>query len=116
MPNGASSASWTRLPSSGACSVLAAVASGIWARTFLKDRVWERSGGRRPGALDHGNDGSRAVARPGHGRDIYNPAGSPELRAWERHLRAQGRSMPTDKHGGWYFPTRLPPLEASPCP
>ena len=87
---------------------------GIWAGTFLKDRVWEEAEADDPVLSIMATMAAAPAA--GHGRDIYNPAGSPELRAWERHYRAQGRSMPTDKHGGWYFPTRLPPLEAPPCP
>ena len=42
---------------------------------------------------------------------VYVRPGTPECRAWERYWRATtGLDMPTDKNGGWYFESRLPPL------
>jgi hypothetical protein len=41
---------------------------------------------------------------------VYVRPGTPECRAWERYWRATtGIDMPTDKNGGWYFESRLPP-------
>jgi hypothetical protein len=41
---------------------------------------------------------------------VYVRPGTPECRAWERYWRATtGLDMPTDKNGGWYFESRLPP-------
>ena len=37
----------------------------------------------------------------------YIREGSPEWRAWKRY---RGGTLPIDKRGGWYFPSRLPPL------
>jgi hypothetical protein len=42
---------------------------------------------------------------------VFIRENTPEWRAWQRHL---GRSVPVDNRGGWWFPSRLPPLEAAP--
>jgi hypothetical protein len=38
---------------------------------------------------------------------------TPEWRCWERHL---GRSIPVDSRGGWWFPSKLPPLPVAAVP
>jgi hypothetical protein len=42
---------------------------------------------------------------------------TPEFRAWQRHLVATtGRGTPVNNRGGWYFPSKLPLLEAETPP
>jgi hypothetical protein len=44
---------------------------------------------------------------------VYVKADTPEWEAWCRHLRRQGKATPpTDKAGGWRFPTLEPPTLA----
>ena len=44
--------------------------------------------------------------------NFYAKAGSPELEAWDSHLRlTKGKSAPRDREGGWYFPSEWPPNE-----
>ena len=43
-------------------------------------------------------------------QSIWISASAPEWRAWAAYWRAtKGRTPPTDKHGGWRFPSRIPP-------
>lgn len=40
---------------------------------------------------------------------FYAASGSPELAAWDRHLRATiGRDAPRDSKGGWWFDSKIP--------
>jgi hypothetical protein len=48
---------------------------------------------------------------------VYIREGTPEWRAWQRHLVATtGRGTPVNNRGGWYFPSKLPPLTDAETP
>jgi len=48
---------------------------------------------------------------------VHIREGTPEWRAWQRHLVATtGRGTPVNNRGGWYFPSKLPLLEAETPP
>ena len=39
----------------------------------------------------------------------------PEWRLWDAHLRkTTGKGAPMSRQGGWYFPTRVPPVTEPP--
>jgi hypothetical protein len=78
-------------------------AADMWAGKWLECRIWEET----PPAAASAN-------RP---EQVYIREGTPEWRAWQRHLVATtGRGTPMDSRGGWYFPSKLPPLEAETPP
>jgi hypothetical protein len=66
-------------------------AADMWAGTWLKGRCWDEA--------------VPAAARP---EQVFIRENTPEWRCWQRHL---GRSMPVNSQGGWWFSSRLPPLE-----
>jgi hypothetical protein len=66
-------------------------AADLWAGKWLECRVWEEAA-------------PATVAVP---VQVHIREGTPEWRAWQRHL---GRSIPVDNRGGWLFPSKLPPL------
>jgi hypothetical protein len=69
-------------------------APDMWAGKWLECRVWEEA--------------APAAARP---EQVFIRENTPEWRAWQKHLIAtRGRGTPVDSRGGWYFPSRLPPL------
>ncbi|MGJ0509969.1 MAG: hypothetical protein ACR652_23145 [Methylocystis sp.] len=42
---------------------------------------------------------------------VWIPAGSDEWRAWAAHWReTKGKSPPVDRRGGWFFPSKWPPV------
>jgi hypothetical protein len=44
------------------------------------------------------------------GKGFYAPCESAQLAAWDCHLqRSKGRTLPRDKHGGWWVETEWPP-------
>lgn len=44
--------------------------------------------------------------------DVWISASTPEWRAWVAFWKAtKGRTPPTDKRGGWRFPSRTPPQQ-----
>jgi len=48
-------------------------------------------------------------------RQIFIREEDPEWAAWNAHLRkTTGKGAPMNKHFGWYFPTRLPPVDHPP--
>ena len=51
-----------------------------------------------------------AAARP---EQVFIRENTPEWRCWQRHL---GRSMPVNSQGGWWFPSKLPPLTDAKVP
>jgi hypothetical protein len=69
-------------------------AADMWAGTWLKGRCWEEA--------------VPAAARP---EQVFIRENTPEWRCWQRHLVAiKGKGTPVDNRGGWWFPSRLPPL------
>lgn len=53
-------------------------------------------------------------ARPGQASGIWIAQSSPEWSPWADFWRAtHGKSPPTDKRGGWRFPSRSPPALAA---
>jgi len=78
-------------------------AADMWAGKWLECRVWEET----PPVAGSAN-------RP---EQVYIREGTPEWRAWQRHLVATtGRGTPVNNRGGWYFPSKLPLLEAETPP
>jgi hypothetical protein len=72
-------------------------AADMWAGKWLECRIWEET----PPVAASAN-------RP---EQVYIREGTPEWRAWQRHLVATtGRGTPVNNRGGWYFPSKLPPL------
>jgi hypothetical protein len=68
-------------------------AADMWAGKWLECRVWEEAG---------------PAERPAQ---VFIREGTAEWRSWQRHLMAvKGRSSPMNGDGGWWFPTKLPPL------
>src|ERR1700750_3430469 len=65
-------------------------AADMWAGKWLECRVWEET--------------VPTAARPGR---VFIRENTPEWRCWQRHL---GHSMPVNSQGGWWFPSKLPPL------
>ena len=66
----------------------------MWAGKWLECRVWEEA--------------VPAAARP---EQVFIRENTPEWRCWQRHLVAtKGKGTPVDNRGGWWFPSRLPPL------
>jgi hypothetical protein len=81
-------------------------AADMWAGKWLECRVWEET----PPVAGSAN-------RP---EQVYIREGTPEWRAWQRHLVATtGRGTPVNNRGGWYFshqastPGGRDPAEAS---
>ena len=66
-------------------------AADMWAGTWLRGRCWEE-------------ETVPAATRP---EQVFVRENTPEWRCWQRHL---GRSMPVNSQGGWWFPSKLPPL------
>jgi hypothetical protein len=78
-------------------------AADMWAGKWLECRVWEET----PPVAG-------SAKRP---EQVFIREGTPEWRAWQRHLVATtGRGTPMDSRGGWYFPSKLPLLEAETPP
>jgi hypothetical protein len=78
-------------------------AADMWAGKWLECRIWEET---PPVAA--------SATRP---EQVYIREGTPEWRAWQRHLVATtGRGTPVNNRGGWYFPSKLPLLEAETPP
>jgi len=71
-------------------------AADMWAGKWLECRVWEEA--------------VPAAARP---EQVFIRENTPEWRCWQRHL---GRSMPMNSQGGWWFPSKLPPLTDAKVP
>jgi hypothetical protein len=70
---------------------------------WLECRIWEET----PPVAASAN-------RP---EQVHIREGTPEWRAWQRHLVATtGRGTPVNNRGGWYFPSKLPLLEAETPP
>ena len=58
---------------------------------------------------------AESASAPAPPRRFYAAAESPQLAAWETHLRAtRGRGLPRDRNGGWMVETEWPPGHA-PC-
>src|SRR6516225_5477271 len=75
-------------------------AADMWAGKWLECRVWEEA--------------VPAAARP---EQVFIRENTPEWRCWQRHLVAtKGKGTPVDSRGGWWFPSKLPPLEAEALP
>jgi hypothetical protein len=78
-------------------------AADLWAGKWLECRVWEE-------AVPVTAPVDRSAWVWLHGR-------TPEFRAWQRDLIATtGHGTPMDDRGGWWFPSKLPPLEAETPP
>lgn len=46
---------------------------------------------------------------------VFISEDEPEWRLWDAHLRkTTGRGSPKNKNFGWYFPTRIPPIDKPP--
>src|SRR6516164_537881 len=71
-------------------------AADMWAGTWLKGRCWEET--------------VPTAARP---EQVFIRENTPEWRCWQRHL---GRSIPVNSQGGWWFPSKLPPLTDAEVP
>jgi hypothetical protein len=71
-------------------------AADMWAGKWLECRVWEEA--------------VPAAARP---EQVFIRENTPEWRCWQRHL---GRSIPVNSQGGWWFPSKLPPLTDAEIP
>jgi hypothetical protein len=75
-------------------------AADMWAGKWLECRVWEEA--------------VPAAARP---EQVFIRENTPEWRCWQRHLVAtKGKGTPVDNRGGWWFPSRLPPLTDAEVP
>jgi hypothetical protein len=75
-------------------------AADLWAGTWLRGRCWEEA--------------VPATARP---EQVFIRENTPEWRCWQRHLVAtKGKGTPVDNRGGWWFPSRLPPLTDAEVP
>jgi hypothetical protein len=101
-PEGYARAQWGKLTAADKAAIRERLtrprswAADMWAGKWLECRVWEE-----------------AVAAPTRPEQVHLREGTAEWRAWQRHLIAtRGRGSPTDSRGGWYFPSKLPPL---PC-
>lgn len=58
---------------------------------------------------------SPAESAPASSAAVHLLRNSPEGAAWWAYRKATtGRFPPTDKRGGWYFPSKWPPRERSP--
>jgi hypothetical protein len=69
-------------------------AADMWAGKWLECRVWEEPVPAAPGPAQ-----------------VHIRENTPEWRCWQRHLVAtRGKGTPVDNRGGWWFPSRLPPL------
>jgi hypothetical protein len=71
-------------------------AADMWAGTWLRGRCWEET--------------VPTAARP---EQVFIRENTPEWRCWQRHL---GRSIPVNSQGGWWFPSKLPPLTDAEVP
>jgi hypothetical protein len=70
-------------------------AADMWAGKWLECRVWEEA--------------APAAARP---EQVWLHERTAEWRYWQRHLVATtGLGTPMDSRGGWWFPSKLPPLK-----
>ena len=75
-------------------------AADMWAGKWLECRVWEE-----------------AVPAAAHPEQVFIRENTPEWRCWQRHLVAtKGKGTPVDNRGGWWFPSRLPPLTDAEVP
>jgi hypothetical protein len=69
----------------------------MWAGKWLECRVWEE-------AVPAG----ASVRAP---EQVHIRENTPEWRYWQRYLAAtKGNGTPVDNRGGWWFPSKLPPL------
>jgi hypothetical protein len=75
----------------------------MWAGKWLECRVWEE-------AVPAG----ASVRAP---EQVHIRENTPEWRCWQRYLAAtKGKGTPVDNRGGWWFPSRLPPLTDAEVP
>jgi len=75
-------------------------AADMWAGKWLECRVWEE-----------------AVPAAAHPEQVFIRENTPEWRCWQRHLVAtKGKGTPVDNRGGWWFPSKLPPLTNAEVP
>jgi hypothetical protein len=71
-------------------------AADMWAGKWLECRVWEEA----------------EAAPAGRPEQVWLHERTAEWRCWQRHLMATtGRGTPVDHRGGWWFPSKLPPLK-----
>jgi hypothetical protein len=74
-------------------------AADMWAGKWLECRVWEEA--------------APVTASANRPAQVFVRENTPEWRAWQGHLLATtGRGTPVNNRGGWYFPSKLPLLEA----
>ena len=75
----------------------------MWAGKWLECRVWEE-------AVPAG----ASVRAP---EQVHIRENTPEWRCWQRYLAAtKGKGTPVDNRGGWWFPSKLPPLTDAEVP
>jgi hypothetical protein len=75
----------------------------MWAGKWLECRVWEEAVPARA-----------SVRAP---EQVHIRENTPEWRCWQRYLAAtKGKGTPVDNRGGWWFPSKLPPLTDAEVP
>jgi hypothetical protein len=75
----------------------------MWAGKWLECRVWEEA-----------VPAEASVRAP---EQVHIRENTPEWRCWQRYLAAtKGKGTPVDNRGGWWFPSKLPPLETETLP
>jgi hypothetical protein len=80
-------------------------AADMWAGKWLECRVWEEA------------EAVPVAAPVDRSAWVWLHERAPEFRAWQRDLIATtGHGTPTDDRGGWWFPSKLPPLETETPP
>src|SRR6516164_7038501 len=67
----------------------------------------------QPPSLETAPAGSTAAPPATRPEQAFIRENTPEWRCWQRHL---GRSMPVNSQGGWWFPSKLPPLTDAEVP
>jgi hypothetical protein len=78
-------------------------AADMWAGKWLECRVWEEA--------------VPVTAPVDRSAWVWLHERTPEFRAWQRDLIATtGHGTPMDDRGGWWFPSKLPPLETETPP